>query len=135
MKRRGALRVLGAMGFGAVLPGRGGLAAVARAANAAKKGAREEATTCWLTPAETEGPYYFNANLVRQDIRTDFDTGIQPTGANGQWPAGVQAGGGDERARAQRRTASRPSSGTLPSRSKKPAARIPPHPSSRALAS
>jgi len=40
----------------------------------------ESAGTCWLTPAETEGPYYFNSNLVREDIRTDFDTGAYHDG-------------------------------------------------------
>lgn len=45
-----------------------------------KEDRMQQATTCWLTPQETEGPYYFNSNLVRQDIRTDFDTGTLHTG-------------------------------------------------------
>ena len=70
MKRRNLLKGIGALGLGAVLPaGRG----VARAESGA--GVAAPAGTCWLTPSETEGPYYFSSNLVRQDIRTDFDTG------------------------------------------------------------
>jgi protocatechuate 3,4-dioxygenase beta subunit len=29
---------------------------------------------CWLTPATTGGPFYFNPNLLREDIRTDSGT-------------------------------------------------------------
>lgn len=35
----------------------------------------QEGVGCWLTPAKTEGPYYFNPNLIRQDIR-ESKTGI-----------------------------------------------------------
>lgn len=73
MKRRKALQVLGAMGIGAVLPGTR-VVAPAGAAGVVPRG-QAPAGTCWITPSETEGPYYFNANLVRRDIRTDFDTG------------------------------------------------------------
>jgi protocatechuate 3,4-dioxygenase beta subunit len=36
---------------------------------------RSRSGICWLTPQETEGPYYFDADLFRQDIRTDSDSG------------------------------------------------------------
>lgn len=31
----------------------------------------DEAASCTLTPEETEGPYYFDANAIRSDIRED----------------------------------------------------------------
>lgn len=67
MKRRNLLKGLGVMAVGAVLP--------ARRASGSTGLAASPAGDCWLTPAETEGPFYFNANLIRQDIRTDVDTG------------------------------------------------------------
>ncbi len=35
---------------------------------------------CWLTAALTEGPYYFNPNLVRQDIRYNTPNGTYHPG-------------------------------------------------------
>jgi len=71
MERRSVLKGLGALGVGAVWP-----EVAPRAAEAANQpGAPSPSGTCWITPTETEGPYYFNANLLRQDIRTDSDTG------------------------------------------------------------
>ena len=80
MKRRTLLKGLGAVGLGSMLP-------LHRATSGLRKFAGELGTlnldeVCWLTRALTEGPYYFNANLVRQDVRTDtntqtFHTGLQ----------------------------------------------------------
>jgi protocatechuate 3,4-dioxygenase beta subunit len=69
MERRTMLRSLGAMGIASLFP----LSKSGRARGAEAR--RHAATTCWLTPQETQGPYYFNADLLRQDIRTDVDTG------------------------------------------------------------
>ncbi|MGH7454677.1 MAG: T9SS type A sorting domain-containing protein, partial [bacterium] len=41
---------------------------------------RQAASTCFLTPQEIEGPYYFDANLLRQDIRPEPTTGVSKTG-------------------------------------------------------
>ncbi|MEP7218648.1 MAG: T9SS type A sorting domain-containing protein [Bacteroidota bacterium] len=41
----------------------------------ARKNGKASPPACLLTPAETEGPYYFNANLVRQDV-TEGKPGI-----------------------------------------------------------
>ena len=66
MKRRDLLKTLGAIGIGSTFS----FGKVKKAT-----GAMRQATACWLTPSLTEGPYYFNASLFRQDIRTDNDTG------------------------------------------------------------
>ncbi len=75
MKRRNALKRLGALGIA-------GMAAPAAQSHAAELLSQKQTGSwdssrrgCWLTPSETEGPYYFNANLIREDIRTDVDTG------------------------------------------------------------
>lgn len=73
MNRRNLLRGLGAIGLGSVLPASNTLRAAAMPANSI-------APSCLLTPQETEGPYYFNPNLVRQDIRQDTMTGVVKTG-------------------------------------------------------
>jgi protocatechuate 3,4-dioxygenase beta subunit len=67
------LKGVGAIGLGSVLPLNKALAV-----EDAKKSLA--ATTCFLTPQETEGPYYFNPNLVRQDIRQDTMTSVIKTG-------------------------------------------------------
>jgi protocatechuate 3,4-dioxygenase beta subunit len=72
MNRRDLLKGLGAAGLGSVLP-------LNKALNAEAKNLLA-ASTCFLTPQETEGPYYFNANLFRQDIRQDLTTGAVKTG-------------------------------------------------------
>ena len=73
MKRRNLLKQIGTMGIAAAIP-----VSKAKAADNPRvypNGDSAFASGCWLTPSETEGPYYFNANLVREDIRTDVDTG------------------------------------------------------------
>jgi len=65
MKRRTLLQGLGTIGIGSILP-------IAKSPRAAA--ATVAAPSCFLTPAETEGPYYFNANLIRRDI-TEGKTG------------------------------------------------------------
>ncbi len=72
MDRRNLLRGLSAIGLGSVIPWR-----ETTARDPKKPG---NSSVCWLTPQETEGPYYFNPNLIRQDVRTDFDTGTFHTG-------------------------------------------------------
>ncbi|MGH7493525.1 MAG: T9SS type A sorting domain-containing protein [bacterium] len=74
MNRRNLLKSLGAVGLGSVLPLKKALSAEE------KVRIRQSASTCFLTPQETEGPYYFNANLVRQDIRQDLTTSVVKTG-------------------------------------------------------
>jgi len=74
MNRRHLLKSLGAAGLGSVLPWRKALRAEEKAA------ILQAPASCFLTPQETEGPYYFNANLVRQDITPDATTGVIKTG-------------------------------------------------------
>ena len=73
MKRRNLIKGLGALGLGAMLPLPKLIGATdekATAANLTKK--QLDAASCWLTPALTEGPYYLNANLIRQNITEGF---------------------------------------------------------------
>ncbi len=72
MNRRDLLKRVGAIGLGSMLP-------LNKALSAEKK-AEILQSACFLTPQETEGPYYFNPNLVRQDIRQDITTGVIKTG-------------------------------------------------------
>jgi protocatechuate 3,4-dioxygenase beta subunit len=74
LNRRNLLKGLGAVGLGSVLPLHKALSAEEKAR------IRQSASTCFLTPQETEGPYYFDTNLVRQDIRQDITTGVIKTG-------------------------------------------------------
>jgi len=74
MNRRDLLKGLGVMGLGSILPASKALSAEEKAK------IRQAASTCFLTPQETDGPYYFDANLVRQDIRQDTTTQIIKTG-------------------------------------------------------
>lgn len=77
MNRRNLLKGLGLLGVTSALTGRTARAAIAEAISKRESGGPG---VCWLTPQETEGPYYFIANLFRQDIRTDSDTGQLHTG-------------------------------------------------------
>ncbi|MGH7452491.1 MAG: twin-arginine translocation pathway signal protein, partial [bacterium] len=69
MNRRDLLKGLGVMGLGSILPSSKALSAEEKAI------IRQAASTCFLTPQEIEGPYYFDANLLRQDIRPEPTTG------------------------------------------------------------
>lgn len=74
MNRREMLKGVGAIGLGSMIP-------LTRALSAEQKAKNLLATTtCFLTPQETEGPYYFDADLVRQDIRQNISTGVVKTG-------------------------------------------------------
>lgn len=79
MQRRTLLKTFGAVGLGSMLPLRKAAAAV-RDASRALPQTHKGSDICWLTTALTEGPYYFNPNLVRQDIRTDTTRGTFYTG-------------------------------------------------------
>ena len=72
MNRRELLKRVGAIGLGSMLP-------LNKTLNAEEK-AEILQSACVLTPQETEGPYYFNPNLVRQDIRAEPTTGVIKTG-------------------------------------------------------
>lgn len=79
VSRRSMVRGVSALGFGAVLAacareGGGGTGAGATASAGASTGADltglfAKAGTCKLTPTTTQGPYYFDADNVRSDIR------------------------------------------------------------------
>ncbi len=68
MKRRNLLKGLGILGLGSVIPLQNTVKAINKASRSVRNEELEDAASCWLTPALTEGPYYFNSNLVRQDI-------------------------------------------------------------------
>jgi protocatechuate 3,4-dioxygenase beta subunit len=70
MKLRKVLAGLGAVGLGTMLP-LGKATATYKKNGAALPSTYGDSPVCWLTTALTEGPYYFNPNLVRQDIRYD----------------------------------------------------------------
>ena len=68
MERRTFLRSLGLVALGSTLP--------LRSRAAAWMGVHpKHAAACWLTPQETQGPFYFNPNLDRQNI-TEEKTGL-----------------------------------------------------------
>ncbi len=71
MNRRRLLKSLGLIGLGSISPLPKALADL----NTLSKKGLMNAAGCWLTPETTGGPFYFNANLVRQDIRTDTTSG------------------------------------------------------------
>lgn len=73
MNRRDILKSIGAAGLGSIIP-------LENVLGKSDKAVQRPDGVCWLTPAVVEGPYYFNANLVRPDIRTDVDTGTYHTG-------------------------------------------------------
>lgn len=60
MKRSDFLKCMAAAGAASAIP--------LDRLNAKPRPVTPEDVTCWLTPSETEGPYYVNANLVRQNI-------------------------------------------------------------------
>jgi len=68
MKRRNLLKGLGALGIGAMFPLPRLIGASGSESGSKLTPLQQEASSCWLTPALTEGPYYLNANLIRQDI-------------------------------------------------------------------
>ena len=68
MKRRNLLKGIGMIGIGSMIPLQKTVSSVSRASKYVRNEELEDAASCWLTPALTEGPYYFNANLVRQNI-------------------------------------------------------------------
>ena len=72
MNRRDLLKRVGAIGLGSMLP-------FGRALNAGEK-AEFLQSACVLTPQETEGPFYFNPILLRQDITVNTPTGVAKTG-------------------------------------------------------
>lgn len=81
--RRNLIKGLGALGLATMLPAitkAGSFEAPVKTVLPVK---HKGMPVCWLTPAKTEGPYYFDANLLRQDIRYDtlhnnqFFDGIQ----------------------------------------------------------
>jgi protocatechuate 3,4-dioxygenase beta subunit len=71
MKRRDLLKGIGAAGAGVLFPVHNVLSKI----KTIRKRERMRAADCWVTPSKTEGPYYFDANLYRQDIRTDSASG------------------------------------------------------------
>jgi protocatechuate 3,4-dioxygenase beta subunit len=70
MNRRKLLKNLGLIGLSSIVP-----YPKSFGIKTSSKQRLMKTAGCWLTPQKTEGPFYFNSNLVRQDIRTDFDTG------------------------------------------------------------
>lgn len=68
MKRRNLIKGLGAIGLGSMLPLTKTSYAIEETGKILLTEKQLQHTSCWLTPALTEGPYYLNANLVRQDI-------------------------------------------------------------------
>ncbi|MEK7728094.1 MAG: T9SS type A sorting domain-containing protein [candidate division KSB1 bacterium] len=74
MNRRELLKGVGALGLGSLLPRPQILSAEEKAA------VLQAPSTCFLTPQATEGPYYFDPKLIRQDITPDTTTGVIKTG-------------------------------------------------------
>mgnify|MGYP003343596661 FL=1 len=74
MNRRDVLRGLGLVGLGSMIPSTKAIS------DDEKSLSIQSGRTCFLTPQETEGPYYFNPNLLRQDVRTDTPSGTVYTG-------------------------------------------------------
>lgn len=72
--RRRALRAFGATGLGGLLSACGGSSpSEPSAANATASTATgfEGAASCTLSPESTEGPYYFDVDAIRRDVRED----------------------------------------------------------------
>jgi len=80
MKRRELIKGLGAFGLGSVLTGIVAENTVKNTANATDISSLPKiykgSPICWLTPQKTEGPYYFNSNLVRPDIRISTNNNV-----------------------------------------------------------
>lgn len=74
MNRRELLKGVGALGLGTLIPTACALSAEE------KTEIMQSPSTCFLTPQATEGPYYFNPNLIRQDVTQDTTTGLIKTG-------------------------------------------------------
>ncbi len=74
MNRRELLKGVGALGLVSLLPRPQALSAEEKAA------ILQAPSTCFLTPQATEGPYYFDPNLIRQDVTPDTKTGVIKTG-------------------------------------------------------
>ncbi len=77
LNRRTVLGGMGLFGVGAVTRGLTGAAGALLTASPARAQSLDlaSATTCWLTPEKTEGPYYFDPSLIRRDI-TEGKTGV-----------------------------------------------------------
>ena len=75
MNRRNLLKGLGVVGLGSMLPLHKSSATAVEPPKT-----YNGMDVCWLTTSLTEGPYYFNPNLVRQDIRYDTSRGTYYTG-------------------------------------------------------
>lgn len=71
MNRRNLLKNLGLLGLGSLTPLPKSLAEF----STLNKKEGINLAGCWLTPETTGGPFYFDANLIRQDIRTDTNSG------------------------------------------------------------
>ena len=77
--RRQALAGMGAVGLGAVVAACNGddesadPAAQGTEAQSSSTDPMEGAPSCTLTPEQTEGPFYFDADKIRSDIREDHE--------------------------------------------------------------
>lgn len=72
MNRKQFLKTVGLVGVGAVLP--------MPKVTAFADNTRNALADCWLTPASTAGPFYFDAEQMRQSVITDSKTGTAKTG-------------------------------------------------------
>lgn len=68
MKRRDVLKGLGLLGVTSLLPGINSIKESSAKDVSSLPKLYKNSPVCWLTPQKTEGPYYFNPNLIRQDI-------------------------------------------------------------------
>jgi protocatechuate 3,4-dioxygenase beta subunit len=84
LNRRQALAGLGTVSLGALLAAcdddtndvatsDGGTATVERETGSSSSKLFDEAPSCVLTPEQTEGPFYFDVDKIRGDIREDTD--------------------------------------------------------------
>ncbi len=79
MNRRQALAGMGAVGLGTVIAACNGdddsaePAAQSTEAQRSTTDPMEGAPSCTLTPEQTEGPFYFDADKIRSDIREDHE--------------------------------------------------------------
>ncbi|MES1245802.1 MAG: intradiol ring-cleavage dioxygenase [Acidobacteriota bacterium] len=81
VNRRSVLEGIGFLGLGTAARGLTGAVGALLATPAAPARAQTSnilAPSCWMTPEKTEGPYYFDPNLIRRDI-TEGKTGIPLT--------------------------------------------------------
>lgn len=68
MKRRNLLKGLGILGLGSMIPFPKSAGAISKAVCSIDQNGNLHKADCWLTPVLTEGPFYFNSNLVRENI-------------------------------------------------------------------